>query len=504
MKRSKALSLIPLPTAFWLTLLLYSVCPLGCAVNPATRERQFMIVSEEQEFRMGQQADREVREEMGLYLELPELRESVKRVGETIGRKSDRPSLIYRVEIVDSPDFNAFALPGGFIYVNRGLLERINSEDELASVLGHEIAHVAARHSAAQISKAQLMNIALLGAVIATEGAIQDYGQLIKLGTALYFNKFSRDAEREADRFGTKYMNLAEYNPSASLAVMKQIQSLQAKEPTAFESWFSTHPPTPERLTNLNSELDQLRAADAPSLGLSVKRNQYLRSLEGLAVGEWNGNELIIGDNYYNKEFLLSLTIPEGWQARINSKRYTALFLNPKKAYVVFFDIEPLRVRKTTEEYCQDFDKRLRQSGLRKAGETAPSQASKHGAISGAYSGYDYERGTISVEALAFVQGENAYCLIGSGKQADFAELKPLVEGLMESLRFISAEEVAELTPPRLRLHTAQQGDTWESLCRHYLEAPSENSKLAEYNGYEVSEFPPPGTLIKIPPSLRF
>ena len=209
---------------------------------------------------MGQKVDKQVREEMGVYLELPELRSLVKEVGETIGRNSDRPDLIYRVEIVDSPDFNAFALPGGFVYANRGLLERMNSADELASVLGHEIAHVAARHSAAQISKAQLMNIGLIGVAIATDGAINDYGQLIQLGGALAFNKFSRDAEREADYFGTEYMVRAGYNPEASIDVMEQIQRLQTREPSQFEAWFMTHPPVAERLGNLHSEIDRLRS----------------------------------------------------------------------------------------------------------------------------------------------------------------------------------------------------------------------------------------------------
>ena len=189
---------------FSLGLLVCFLILCGCAMNPAKKEREFMIVSEEKEFKIGQGVDKQVREDMGVYLELPELRSLVKEVGETIGRKSDRPDLIYRIEIIDSPDFNAFALPGGFIYVHRGLLERMNSVDDLASVLGHEIAHVAARHSAAQISKNQLMNIGLIGLSVATKGAVQDYGQLINIGAALAFNKFSRDDEREADYFGTK------------------------------------------------------------------------------------------------------------------------------------------------------------------------------------------------------------------------------------------------------------------------------------------------------------
>ena len=205
----------------------------SCAVNPASKKVEFMVVSEEQEFRIGQKVDKQVREQMGVYLELPNLRSLVKEVGGNIGRNSDRPNLIYRIEIVDLPDYNAFAIPGGFVYVHRGLVERMNSVDELASVLSHEIAHVAARHSAAQISKAQLINIGLLGVTIATEGAGQSYSPLIDIGATLAFTKFSRDDEREADHFGTRYMVRAGYNPKASIDVMNQIQRLQVREPTS-------------------------------------------------------------------------------------------------------------------------------------------------------------------------------------------------------------------------------------------------------------------------------
>jgi len=482
---------------FLLGLLCSSLMVSSCAVNPATKERQFMIVSEDQEFAMGLKVDKQVREEMGVYLELPELRSFVKSVGETLGRNSDRPNIIYRIEIVDSPDFNAFALPGGFVYANRGLLERMNSTDELASVLGHEIAHVAARHSAAQISKAQLMNIGLIGVAIATDGAINDYGQLIQLGGALVFNKFSRDAEREADHFGTEYMVRAGYNPEASIDVMEQIQRLRTREPSQFEAWFMTHPPVAERLDNLHSE--QPGALDRP-----IKRNGYVRLLDGLAVGEWNGNEIVSGDRYYNKEYLLSFEIPEGWRVRINSDRFTALFAHPKKEFDSFFNIEPLPVQKTTQEYFQDFEQKMKQFGLRKEKEVPTHQAFRHGALGGIYSGHEQTRGPTMAEGIAFVRGTTGYSFIGSSKREDFEAFQPHLESMIESLRFISQKEALELEPPRMRIHEVEAGETWAGVTEKYFPDSQGKEKLAEYNGLETSQELSPGFLLKIPPSLRF
>ncbi len=476
----------------------------SCAVNPASKKLEFMTVSEGQEFSIGQEVDKQVREQMGVYLELPKLRSLVKEVGENIGRNSDRPNLIYRIEIVDLPDFNAFAVPGGFVYVHRGLLERVNSTDELASILGHEIGHVSARHSAAQISKAQLMNLGLLGLAVATEGASQSYGDLVNLGAVLAFSKFSRDDEREADHLGIKYMAQAGYNPKSAIDVMNQIQQLQVKEPTSLETWFMTHPPTSERLANLHQEVEQMRVEHPEVLKRPVDRNRYVALLDGLAVGEWNGNELTKGDRYYNKEFLLSMRMPEGWAVQINHKEYTAVFYHPKQEFYVYFNIEPLRTRKTTAAYFADFEKRLIRLGLKKTSGYTGNQVLHHGALWAVYEGYDQQRGALLAEGVAFTKGTLGYSLLGFSKKSDFVKFRPEIESMIGSLQFISQNEASQIQPPRLRIHEVVKGETWASITQQYFNASREMKKLAEYNGFEVSRDPTPGTLIKIPPSLRF
>jgi predicted Zn-dependent protease len=483
---------------------LWPLLVAGCATNPATGRQEFMIVSEEQEFRFGQQLDKKVREEAGFYLELPQLRSLVKETGKKIASSSHRPNLIYRIEIVDSPTFNAFAAPGGFIYVHRGLVERMNSVDELASVLSHEIAHVAARHSAAQISKAQLMNIGLFGLTIATKGAIRDFRQLIELGAVLAFNKFSRDDEREADYFGTQYMQRAGYNPMAAIKVMEQLERRQIREPSSLDVWFMTHPPTTERLENIDIVIEDITRQHPDSINRAMQRNRYVRLLEGLAVGEWNGNEMVSGSRYYNKEFLLSLEIPKGWHAKINSKKYTAVFVEPEKEFVILFEIEPLRERQTTSEYFIDFEKRLKRAGLRKASEWSEGHLLKGGALVETYKGYERARGDVLVRGGALAKEALGYSFIGLGKTDDFDVLKPQVESMIESLRFISESEAYQLNPPRLRIHTVVPGETWALIMRQYFDSSAEASRLAEYNGLDASREPEAGTLLKIPPSLRF
>ena len=475
----------------------------GCATNPATKKMELMLVSEDKEFEIGQSVDKKVREQMGVYLEQPVLREYVKKMGESIGRQSDRPELIYRIEIVDTPDFNAFAVPGGFVYVHRGLLERMNSADELASVLGHEIAHVAARHSAAQISKAQLLNIGLIGVNIATQGALQDFGQLINISSVLAFSKFSRDDEREADYFGTKYIARAGYNPNGAIDMMEQLKKLHEKKPSSMEVWFMTHPPTDERINELNHQSNDLRLHQPQVMDRPIRRNEFIELLDGLAVGEWNGKEMIKGDHYYNKEYLFSLVIPEGFISQINSKNYTSVFANPKKQMEVYLGIEPLQTRKSTADFFSDFEKRLEKGGLKKRSGFEGGKTLSNEALSGIFSGYDRSAGAVMAEAVAFVKDTNGFSLIGLCKEDNFKNFQPVMEAMADSIRFISQKKANSLGPARLRIHKVDIGETWEDITKKYFSSPDQKDKLAGYNGYKAAQNPEPGTLIKIPPSLR-
>ncbi len=475
----------------------------GCATNPATKKIEFMTVSEATEFKIGQGVDKQVREEMGVYLELPELRSAVKETGESIGRQSDRPDLIYRIEIIDSPDFNAFAVPGGFVYVNRGLLERMNSTDELASVLGHEIAHVSARHSAAQISKVQLLNIGLLSVAVATQGAVQDYGELINLGSVLAFSKFSRDDEREADHFGTKYAVRAGYNPKASIDTMKQIRKLHDKEPSSMETWFMSHPPTSERITNLTHEIDEIRKSQPEVLERSIKRNEFIALLDGLATGKWNGSELIKGNHYYNKEYLLSIAIPEGWLSQINSKQYASVFMHPKKSYIVYLNIEPLQNRMDSAKYFRNFEDRLKRLGLKKIKDIETGKRLPHGALASVFNGHERKMGDITVEAIAFTKDTNGFSMMCVCKNTDFNDFQSLAETMARSFKFISREEASKIEPARMKIHEIKKGDTWESIAEKYFGTSSGMAKLADYNGYEGSSHLAAGDLLKIPPTLH-
>ena len=158
-ERPRAAAVFSLTVVFSLTFA-FALTMTGCAKNPVTGHHQLMLITEEQEFAIGEGADGEVRKEYGAYLDSPALRGYVDDLGNRLARQGERPGLVFHFEILNSPVINAFALPGGFVYVTRGMLERLSSEDELAMVVGHEVGHVTARHGAARISALYALTMA--------------------------------------------------------------------------------------------------------------------------------------------------------------------------------------------------------------------------------------------------------------------------------------------------------------------------------------------------------
>src|SRR5437868_11822425 len=184
--------------------------PLGCARNPVTGKRQIVLVSESEEIAMGQQSDPQVRQEYGVAEGRP-LQDYVAGIGRKLVRVSHRPNLEWRFTVVDSPVVNAFAIPGGYVYITRGILAYLGNEAELAGVMGHEIGHVTARHSVRQITRQELAQLGLgIGSVLSP--ALGQLGNAAGSGLSLMFLRFSRDDEREADRLGVEYATRAAYD----------------------------------------------------------------------------------------------------------------------------------------------------------------------------------------------------------------------------------------------------------------------------------------------------
>ena len=250
----------------------------ACAVNPATGERQFMLLSEDQEIEMGRDADGQVTEAYGLYPS-DELQTFVRGIGEDLAARSERPQLPWSFKVVDDPVVNAFALPRGFIFITRGILASLNSEAELAGVLGHEIGHVTARHSASQLSRQQLQQIGLgVGAAVSSDFA--SAAGVLSAGFQLLNLRYSRGDESQSDELGVRYMSRAGYDPNALVGVFQTL-ALAAGGGGRLPEWQSTHP-NPE---NREAKIRELVASSGQDYsGYTSGRDEYLLRLDGPGV----------------------------------------------------------------------------------------------------------------------------------------------------------------------------------------------------------------------------
>jgi predicted Zn-dependent protease len=292
----------------------------GCAVNPVTGQRQLALISEAQEIEMGRQVAEDAARQMGL-VDDPALQAYVERLGLAMARASERPNLPWSFRVVDDPTPNAFAAPGGYIFVTRGLLSLMRNEAELMSVLGHEIGHVTARHSVTMLSRAQLAQIGLgIGSVLSP--TIARLGDVAGAGLSLLFLSYGRDAERQADDLGFRYMLEQGYDARQMVNVFASLQRAgEASERSAVPAWLSTHPYPEERITRIQQHLAEL---NQPLDQTRVGTVDFMARIEGMVYGENPRNGFFRANQFLHPDLRFRLDFPQGWQTRNMSQAVLA------------------------------------------------------------------------------------------------------------------------------------------------------------------------------------
>src|SRR5512133_2968596 len=284
----------------------------SCAVNPVTGKRQIMLMSEQQEVAMGLAYDPQVIAAFGEYPDA-ELQNFVQAKGTELGKISHRPTLEYHVRVVDSPVVNAFAIPGGYIYLTRGIMAQFNNEAELIGVMGHEIGHVTARHSVSQQSKQQMGQLLLIGGMIASEKFAQ-YAQTALQGMELLFLKFSRDDERMADRLGVGYMSLVGYDGHKMAHFFQVLNKMNMSESEGgVPTFLSTHPDPGDRFNSVNKSAQEWQ--DSLKLPVyKVNADSYLQLIDGIVYGEDQRQGYLEGNVFYHPDLKFRFAHPAGWK----------------------------------------------------------------------------------------------------------------------------------------------------------------------------------------------
>src|SRR5918995_1097554 len=280
----------------------------ACATNPVTGKRQMTLLSEAEELAIGQQQDAEIRREMGVYDD-PALQRYVEDIGQQLARVSHRPNLPWSFTVVDNPAINAFALPGGYIYLTRGILAYLDDEAELAGVLGHEIGHVTARHAAqAYTRQAQAgIGLAILGIFVPSAAPFTELGSA---GLSVLFLRHGREAELEADRLGVEYGSGAGYDPAGVPRFLATLARVNALSERGVPNWLSTHPDPGSRVIKAEPVASKF-VSDAAR---AQNRDQYLERINGLVFGDRVEEGIVRGNEFVHPLLRLGVKFPEGWE----------------------------------------------------------------------------------------------------------------------------------------------------------------------------------------------
>jgi predicted Zn-dependent protease len=294
-----------------LAVLAVATALTSCAINPVSGERQLALISESQEIDIGRQSAAAAEAQLGL-VDNPEMQAYVQRLGLSLAQASERPNLPWTFRVVDDATPNAFAAPGGFIFVTRGLLALIRNEAELVSVLGHEIGHVTARHSVTMMSRAQLAQVGLgVGSIVSP--AIAQWSELAAGGLQVLFLKYGRDAERQADDLGYAYALAQGYDVRHMVSVFAALQqSADLADRSPVPTWLASHPYPEERIARINKRLATLPSSPA----LRAGEEPYLAQIDGLIYGVDPRHGYFENERFLHPGLEFRMDLPKGWNTQ--------------------------------------------------------------------------------------------------------------------------------------------------------------------------------------------
>ncbi len=426
-----------------LLLLVMTILLGACATNPVTGDSDFTLVSEQEEIDQGRGYHPEIIKTYGLYDD-PKLQQYVNRLGQELAAKSHRKDLEFHFTVLDSPEINAFALPGGYIYITRGIMAYLDSEAELAGVLGHEIGHVTARHSVRQQAGQFASN--LLGVLISATTGQSSLGNLSQQLSTGLIRGYGREHELEADRLGAEYLHKTGYDPDNMLEVIgvlkdqevyeKRLAESENREPNTYHGVYSTHPRNDDRLQTV------VRAAKELSETEYKDDNQaaYLKRINGLLWGSSLKQGVIVNNRLSHPDLAIALQLPTSWKVNNNPQYLDAG--NPQSTARMQIGVTPRRKK----ENATDALIRLTKDNDLKIDETDYGAT----AITSFRAG-NGETQPVRISAIVLNE-ELVLTLLGTSQKKHFKEADRQLLKTVDSFVRLNPAQVSAIKAPRLRI----------------------------------------------------
>jgi len=456
----------------------------GCATNPATGKSEISLVSESQEIALGEQTAAAARTSLGDYPDSA-VQRYVHALGARLAATTERPSLPWNYEVVDDPEVNAFAAPGGKVFVTRGILPYLGSEAELAGVLGHESGHVTARHTAQQITRQQLFGVGLIGASILSPQVGQAAGA-IQQGLGLLFLSYSRGNEAQADELGFRYMRRLNYDPremSKTFETLGRVENLSGggKVPT----WAATHPDPGDRLQKAEQ-----RAAAVPAESLrtaTVNRDAYLRVIDGIVFGVNPRQGYFEGGRFNHPDLRFRMDFPAGWQTQ--NQADAVLAVSPQNDAVVQLS---LGGSESPDALLQKF---AQQQGVQ-TGSAQRTSVNGLSAVTATFQAQDQQNNQLAGRVMYLSYNGTSYQLLGYSSSTKYGGYSGAIDQSMRSFAQLTDQAALGKQPVHLSLVRLSRAMTVDDFYRQY---PStvRLEVIAAINGVPLGGTLPAGTMAK-------
>lgn len=461
----------------------------SCAKNPVTGKKELMLMTEKQEIALGQQSDPSIVATYGLYQD-DKIQAFINSKGQEMAKLSHRPDLNYEFKIMDSPVINAFAVPGGYVYFTRGIMAHFNNEAEFAGVLGHEIGHITARHSAKQQSKATLAQVGLMVGMIASE-KIRQFGNMANTGVSLLFLKFGRDNESESDRLGVEYSTKIGYDSKHMANFFKTLNRMrEGSEGGDIPTFMSTHPDPLDRFAKVHQHTDHWQQ-QVPRKNRMVNRNEYLRMIDGLVYGEDPRQGYFEANMFYQPQMKFKFITPQGWQ-KVNTPMQVQM-ADPGGKAAMYLRLAP---EKTKQEAANNL---VEQNQLKviESKEFTVNGLPALGFVADQVNAQD-PNATIRILTYLIEYNGLIYTFHGLSLVSDFDTYLTFFKQTMDSFDVLRDQNKINVYPERIKVITVSGTQTLQKVLASNQIANDRHREFAILNGMELTQSVQSGTLIKV------
>ncbi len=461
----------------------------SCAINPVTGKKEFSLLSNNDEIKLGTEADPGIVAQYGLYDD-PEINEYVNEIGQKMAKISHRSNLEFHFRVLDSPVINAFALPGGFVYFTRGILGYMNSEAELAGVMGHEIGHVTARHGAKAYTRAQLAQAGFGAAYIFSE-TFRRYSDVAQLGVGLLFMRFSRDQERQSDELGVQYSTTVGYDASNMSHFFGTLAQLREQGGGsgggALEAWFSTHPDPVDR----EAKTLQLARDAQQKSGLSdfkTDRVRHLNLIDGMVFGDDPRQGFVENNYFYHPTLEFQFPVPADWRL-VNTPQQVQIIKKDQSSGILFSLSQQASARTAADKFVADQQANLISSDYKRL--NGFTTEIREVAVKG-------QQGDLKILAYYIEKDKYVFSFLGISGLNGYSKNLSAFKYTMNNFDRLKNAKARNVKPTRIKVVKVTRDGTLKDFLARYPNEQMSDDKLAIVNGMTLTDRVRPGDRIKV------